>query len=327
MDNTRYAAWTEDSRRTGTVVHMEDKKAGVRMSCMPKFGFLWSGFDFDTPGGDAVEMLHRGKIPPTEMDDGMCPILFPIVGRLRRGNRQGSYRHEGKLYKMDIHGFAKDLPWEILDVQASADGCFATARLSDTAATRRQYPWRFSFQLTYRVIDGTVQVISYVNSDGPWSLGFHPYFRLPLAGLADDRSHCTVRIPVTKRWEEKHLVPTGKVVATGKKFPLMKGMSTRALACDEAFSGVVAGLDGWYAMVYFDSRAKAGVSIECDDKVFSEVVIYCQKDEPYICIEPWTSPPNSLNTGWRLFGGGTSVKSAITYRPIFKMPKRAKHEV
>ena len=322
MDNTRYAVWTEESAETGTVVTLEDKKTGLSMSCAPKFGFLWTSFQATPPGGERAEIFHRGEFPPREMDDGMCPILFPIVGRLRIGSREGVYKHEGKLLEMDIHGFAKDLPWELLDVQASCDGAFATARLSDTAKTRKMYPWHFSFQLTYRVVEGAVQVISYVNSDGPWSLGFHPYFRLPLSG--DDRARCKARVPVTQRWEEKHLVPTGKILPLGDDYPLAKGMDIAELACDEAFTGVEAELDGRYAMTYYDSRAKLGVAIECDDKVFSEVVIYCQKNEPYICIEPWTSPPNSLNTGLRLFGGGTTVKSVITYRPLFAAPKRAK---
>ena len=199
-----------------------------------------------------------------------------------------------------------------------------SAAANHTAKTRKAYPWRFSFQLTYRLVEGAVQVISYVNCDGPWSLGFHPFFRLPLAGPPDDRSRCTARLPVTKIWELEHLVPTGRILPLRDDLPLARGARLSDLVCDQLFTGVEADLDGRYAMTYFDSRAKLGVSMECDAKIFPEAIIYCPKDDPFICIEPWTSPPNALNSGWGLVAGGTSIKTAVTLRPVFKLPARVK---
>ncbi|MFH0963891.1 MAG: hypothetical protein V2A58_07740 [Planctomycetota bacterium] len=318
----RYEVRIERSAKTGILVHLRDRKAGLRVSCAPKFGFLWHRFEVTPPGKkDPVELFHRAKFPPTDMDDGMCPILFPLVGRLRRGNREGIYRRSGRDVRMPIHGFAKDLPWSLVEAESSSTEAYVTAQLTDSAKTRKMYDWPFELVVTYCVADGAVHVITAIDSDGPWTLGFHPYLRLPLSDRKDARDRCLVRVPVASTWDEKHLVPTGVIRPIAKNFPLAKGVRISNVDCDQIFTDVTARSDGTYAMEYYDPAARAGVAIEPSAKVFSEVVIYCRKGEPYVCIEPWTAPPNALNTGWGLTSAGTAVRSTITFRPIFQPPR------
>ena len=325
MHTKRYSVRVEENRRTGPVVHLEDTEAGVAISCAPKFGFIWSSFTVTPPGKDApVELFYRAKFPPKDLDDGMCPVLFPLVGRLRRGNREGVYRRGGREWLMPMHGFARDLPWELIEANASRDGAFVTARLADSAKTKKSYNWSFAFQMTYRLANGVVDVIPYVNCDGPWTLGFHPFFRLPLGDDPDTRDRCLLRVPVDRTWEEKHLVPTGKILPIPKSFPLAKGVPMSKVHCDAIFTDIADHVDGRYTMEYYDPAARVGVAIEPCAKIFSEVVIYCQKHEPFVCIEPWTAPPNAFNTGWGLASAGTAMRSIITYRPIFTMPKGIK---
>ena len=143
-----------------------------------------SSFVLDHTKHGPVELLYRGGgFPGAEGEGGMSPVLFPIVGRLYRGKREGIYVWRNRPYKMALHGFAKDMEWEV--VEADVDGgAFVRARLRDTEETRRAYPFAFEYTLTYRLFLGRLHIELEVESEGPFSVGFHPYFRTPpIAGL------------------------------------------------------------------------------------------------------------------------------------------------
>src|ERR1700735_138794 len=69
-----------------------------------------------------------------------APILFPIVGRLKNDE----LRHQGKVYPMTQHGFARDhrFDWALRKPAPSS------LVLTDNAETRSRYP--FAFRLTVR---------------------------------------------------------------------------------------------------------------------------------------------------------------------------------
>ncbi|MDP1965005.1 MAG: aldose 1-epimerase family protein [Reyranella sp.] len=107
---------------------------------------------------------------------GRSPLLFPIVGEAK-GNRitVGGAHHE-----IGRHGFARTSRFAL--VAAEAARC--TWRLEASEETRRQYPFAFRLDVTYRIDGNTLQMTAEVTNQGdgpmPASFGFHPALRWPL---------------------------------------------------------------------------------------------------------------------------------------------------
>ncbi|MET0819487.1 MAG: aldose 1-epimerase family protein [Aeromicrobium sp.] len=117
-----------------------------------------------------------------------APILFPIVGRVP----DDTITVDGTTYPLTQHGFARDLPWDVVESGDSS----ATLRLRDDDETRARFP--FAFQLTARYAmddDGfatTYEVLNPGEVAMPVSIGSHPAFAWPLEPDAAKTDHVVV---------------------------------------------------------------------------------------------------------------------------------------
>ncbi len=107
---------------------------------------------------------------------GRAPLLFPIVGALAGDE----YRLDGERYAMPKHGFARRMPFELVDRGAH----HAHLRLTDSDATRAAYPFEFALDMAF-AIDGptlamTATLVNPGTRDLPASFGYHPAFAWPL---------------------------------------------------------------------------------------------------------------------------------------------------
>lgn len=103
------------------------------------------------------------------------PVLFPIVGTLKNN----SYIHNGTIYALSRHGFARDNDFTVKH-QADDNAVFTLVANDET---KRGYPFDFELELHY-TLKGTTLEIKYVvrntgNDDMPFSIGAHPAFALP----------------------------------------------------------------------------------------------------------------------------------------------------
>jgi galactose mutarotase-like enzyme len=107
---------------------------------------------------------------------GRSPLLFPIVGEAK-GNR---IRVGGVPYEIGRHGFARTSTFALVSSEAAR----CTWRLEASEATRRQYPFEFRLDVTYRIEGGTLRMTAEVTNSGdrlmPASFGFHPALCWPL---------------------------------------------------------------------------------------------------------------------------------------------------
>lgn len=105
-----------------------------------------------------------------------APILFPIVGRLINNH----YQYNGHTYEMHQHGFARHHEFQVIFHNDQA----VTFDLRPDEATKEIYPFLFDLQVSYHLVDHTVQVrIKVTNQDQQtmyFSTGSHPGFNLPL---------------------------------------------------------------------------------------------------------------------------------------------------
>ena len=108
--------------------------------------------------------------------NGRSPLLFPIVGEVK-----GNWLNvAGKAYEIGRHGFARTSTFALVGSEAAS----CTWRLESSDATRRQYPFEFRLDVTYRIEGATLHMEARVTNTGaavmPASFGFHPALRWPL---------------------------------------------------------------------------------------------------------------------------------------------------
>lgn len=130
----------------------------------------------------------QGRALMTDADPrwwtGHAPLLFPFVGR----SRGDVYRLDGREHAMPQHGFARRMPFDI--VERGTDS--VTFRLEADAATRAVYPFDFRLDMRFALAGQTLMMTATVGNRGeatmPFSFGYHPAFAwpLPFGGSVDE---------------------------------------------------------------------------------------------------------------------------------------------
>ena len=120
--------------------------------------------------------INRMHNPSVETWNRVSPILFPQVSK----TRDLLYTVKGKEYHMPMHGFFRDL--DLIPTLIKNDEL--VFEISDNEESQKVYPYKFSFKVTYKLIDNSLKVIFNVSNKGKeemlYMLGGHPGFKAPL---------------------------------------------------------------------------------------------------------------------------------------------------
>jgi galactose mutarotase-like enzyme len=132
-------------------------------------------------GAELIVLKRKGKEnvlwnPDFSLWNRTAPNLFPIVGRLVNDR----YQYKDCIYEMKQHGFARDLPFKVINQTQSS----VELQLTDSEETKKNYPFSFEFVVIYELIEDRIGV-SYKTSNKddkkmPYSVGGHPGFVLNL---------------------------------------------------------------------------------------------------------------------------------------------------
>jgi galactose mutarotase-like enzyme len=227
---------------------------------------------------------------------GGFPILFPICGNLP----DNAYSIDGKQYSLKQHGFAREMPWQVTHQSSTTDASL-TITLESTEATRQVYPFDFSVSFTYR-IRGNQLVIdqTYTNKSAtpmPFSSGLHPYFAAPA------KEHLTFEIGADS-YQEKQ---TGEVHPFAGKFDFSQA------EIDAAFTNVKG-----HVATAMDAGQQLKLTMTSSDQ-YRTIVFWTVAGKDFYCLEPWTGPRNSLNTGVDLLhvAPGETMSTNITFTAEF----------
>ena len=202
---------------------------------------------------------------------GGIPILFPICGDLSEG-----YLIGGKKYFLKQHGFARDLPWSIGLLK---DNLGIRLKLSDTKDSRSYFPFFFTLLmdvcLKEKSLQISVKIYNRGNDSMPFSFGLHPYFKISnlekikIDGLPQKCIDQT-NMKVTNTSDQI------RILNKGVDFLSYPSCSVK--------------------VVDFLSR---NVIELIHQEPMDTNVIWTDPPRPMICLEPWTSPRNSLVSGDR----------------------------
>lgn len=221
------------------------------------------------------------------------PILFPFIGKLEGG----AYRHGGKQYIMEKHGFARDM--EFLLADREEDGI--TFYLESSEETLRKYPFPFRLELSYKLegrsLEESWRVVNRGTETMYFSLGGHPAFACPLKGGGAEagrrRTDCYLKLygkdlqPFggSAVQSTEIMVPEG--LLTGASFPV-EVKDSRIRITEHLFDQDALCLEeqGVGAVGICDAGGREYVRLEAECPVWG---IWSVPDSngAYVCLEPW----------------------------------------
>lgn len=260
-------------------VILSDDTADSQVTIAPARGAIVTSFSV---GGRELLYFDQATFDdPTKNIRGGIPVLFPSPGKLANDQWRDD---EGRVHAMKQHGFARNLPW-MVEAVGPANASFL---LMSDEATLAQYPAHFNAIFHVALEGATLRLGMQIHNTGDtpmhFGLGYHPYFR-----VADKRG---VRIDTdaTRAFDN----------VTGQIEPFHGFDFTRPevdlhLLDQSGTSSRLAFADG------------TSIVISASEE-FTYWVVWSVAGKPYICVEPWTSPGNALNSGERLIelAGGES---------------------
>ena len=231
---------------------------------------------------DGTECLWQGD---SAYWSGRAPNIFPYVARLT----EGSYRMDGALYHMSIHGIAPYARFALKEHREDQ----MTLELSSDEETLAVYPRQFAFRVIYR-LDGPVLHITYEveNRDGRtmyFGLGGHPGFNVPLGGNGRFED-CCLRFgspcePVRIGFTEDCFL-SGRDTA----YPLEDGRTINLR--HDLFDQDAIVLKNTDRQVTLESPGSGrSITVAFPQMQYVGFWHMPKTDAPYVCIEPWCSLP------------------------------------
>jgi galactose mutarotase-like enzyme len=254
----------------------------------PEQGFQLYGFEEEVRG-QRIQVIDAPSdgIEPADRRFGN-PILFPNPSTCWGPSGEDSWDHGARKLFMPFHGFARNSYWNIVRVEPH----LISAELRPCSSLKNIFPFDFSLRCTYELNDSGLILKAEVQNTGkeafPYALGFHPYIRTPL-GKEGTISDCAIQLPEGTEVSSKD---------GWKTFSSGPSPSRIVRASDSLVGSILLADTGTRFVEVYDSanRNRVRVTFETNElKAPCWVIWSATPDSPYVCIEPWTSPPNALN--------------------------------
>ena len=191
--------------------------------------------------GDELLYLDKATFDdPSKNVRGGIPVLFPIAGKPDPGS------------PLKQHGFARNLMWEPTLCGPSRLEC----RLTEGG---------FEVLLAFTLGERALRLDCEVHGDGPFQLGFHPYFTVP------DKAAARVETKATQVFDNR----------TGE---------TRAFTTPDFTQGEqdLHLLDHRESGTVLHRPPLPPVRLRWSPE-FTRLVLWTLPDRPFVCVEPWTA--------------------------------------
>ena len=218
---------------------------------------------------------------------GGNPILFPFVARHFVDGRMEFWRdNRGTVRPMPMHGFARNAPFTVVEEAGET----VRLRLTDSDATRPDYPFAFQFDVVVRLHPASRLEVRFETTNRgdqplPYYPGHHFYFAIPHGERADWSLHLpcaawgrqnedgSIRhekaASASLRLDDPALVDRFHIGPLGETFALENARAGRRLILELASS------IPWFALTTWTSAPESD----------------------FYCLEPWLGLPNAIHHG------------------------------
>ena len=198
---------------------------------------------------------------------GGIPVLFPICGDLP----DNKFILNNNKYFLKQHGFARDSSWQIHVIE---DQSGVVMRLTETQSTLNSYPFEFTVDMEIRLKSNSLEILSKILNNSkklmPFSFGLHPYFSI--------KDFNYVRIDGLT----KECINQKKMIKSETNFELKRLSNGIDLISGPTKSTVL-----------FDLIDQVSLEMK-SEAPFDLSVVWTEPPRQMVCLEPWTSPRNSL---------------------------------
>ncbi len=218
---------------------------------------------------------------------GRAPILFPIVGALKRGQT----RIDGKPYEMPRHGIARRKTFECMDQTAHS----VSMRLKADADSLTTYPWKFELHVHFTLQDQGIKirydVLNQDDHDMLFTLGSHPAFALAISDSIKINDY-NILFSQKESLQRHLLTGDGLLENEPVAYPMLKNTITLS---DDIFNDD--------ALVFRDIksdqihlRCKQQTLLTVDTDGAPHLGIWAKPTAPFVCIEPWLGTSDFVNS-------------------------------
>jgi len=216
------------------------------------------------------------------------PVLFPIVG----GLKNNQYLHNGKMYNMSRHGFARDMQFAVLHQDAQS----VTFGITHNDASLQQYPFEFKFNIQYSLSDNTLVCTYIVANTGQdmmcFSVGAHPAFNVPLVDGTRFEDYY-LEFNQTENCGIHPLSAEGLIETNATPFLNNSTILSLEKSLFHKDALVFKSLTSTAISIKSDVTPH-GLTVGFED--FPYMGIWSAKDADFVCIEPWCGIADSVNT-------------------------------
>jgi galactose mutarotase-like enzyme len=273
--------------RDFTTYKLEDTATDSWVKVAPERGGII--FSYGVGGQEILYLNEETFYDSSKNVRGGIPILFPIAGQLPNG----TYEWEGETYSMNNHGFARNLPWEVLQTNTENNASI-TLRLTSNAQTKASYPFDFEVVYTYSLEAGQLTINQEYKNTGdqpmPMYPGFHPYFKTSEKNL----SYQTDATQIYDYNDQQVKEFTGSLDVTNLKEAVVL-------------------LDASQRNISFQpSSLSKQIKLDYDES-FKYVMLWTEQGKEFICVEPWMAKIGEFHRGDELVmvDGGDSLKTGL----------------
>lgn len=254
------------------------------------------------------EKIHQGE--STIDENGKVywkrhsPVLFPIVGKLKKNQTLIG----GRTYELPQHGFARNLEFEPI---TKLDN-FHSYVLKSNKYTLLKYPYEFELYNTYRTEENKLTTIYKVVNTGlinlPFGIGGHPAFKIDIEELKkgnyylefeedEEKIHFLYLVDglIATQYAKNIMLDKKRIPIDSHSFDndaiIMKGITSNKISLKNKQSG------------------KTLLTMDFTD--FPYLAIWSKPNAPFICIEPWYSTADNVNST----GVFTQKQDIISLKP------------
>ncbi len=228
---------------------------------------------------DGVERLWQGS---PDFWSKHAPILFPVPGALK----DDAYLLDGKRFSLAKHGFARERTFSVETQRAAS----VTLALEGEASYHTGFPFRYVFRVRF-TLEGSTVCVDYdtenLDERPFWfGVGSHEAYVCP-EGIE------AYEIVFDKPETLAHNVLSGSLL-TGETQVVAANCTVLPLR-QELFANdsLVFTAHKSRSVTLRSALHNRRIRVDFDD--FGTLLLWTPKGAPFICIEPWTNPPDRVD--------------------------------
>lgn len=243
----------------------------------------------DTMGAQLTSLALDGREYLWQADarwwNRHAPVLFPIVGNIRDNHATSA---QGDI-TLGRHGLARNYEHAVVSQRDDA----VTFELSDSEATRADFPYAFKLNMTYTLsgpasLTQTFRVENTGSCDLPFSVGGHPAFNVPAPGTDGEGFDDYELVFPEKMTYASPTIAEGGLLTYDVMNPLLDDADTLPLTHRVFDVDTLMFMDVPGRSVTLKS-VKSGHGVRVDFPDFRYLGVWSAAgDAPFVALEPWS---------------------------------------